>query len=155
MLSSALTELTCVQNLFVLFLVILGCSKLGALKLGHPDDVPDFPTASWFMMVCTRSISSAPSSAACCNHSAQGRPFAAVSVHSYHCAQLQAPTNRLQSNVNLHVPQLHINMHRAAEYQPVDASGHHTIFCRTASVVGLPADVLSRNRNRPLLLWCC
>eukprot|EP00892_Ulva_mutabilis_P009687 jgi/Ulvmu1/7090/UM033_0151.1 len=44
------------QNIFVVFLVALFASKLGALKLGQPDDKPDFPTASWFMMMFSAGI---------------------------------------------------------------------------------------------------
>eukprot|EP00892_Ulva_mutabilis_P009685 jgi/Ulvmu1/7089/UM033_0150.1 len=43
-------------NIFVVFLVILFASKLGALKLGHKDDKPEFPTASWFMMMFSAGI---------------------------------------------------------------------------------------------------
>ena len=45
------TTPTPVQNIFVIFIIALFASKLGGMKLGHDDDVPDFPTASWFMMV--------------------------------------------------------------------------------------------------------
>lgn len=39
------------QQLWVLFLVILFFSKLGSLKLGKEGDDPEYPAASWFMMM--------------------------------------------------------------------------------------------------------
>lgn len=44
-------ECGCVQQGWVVFLTVLYFSRLGDLKLGQPDSEPDFPTASWFMMV--------------------------------------------------------------------------------------------------------
>lgn len=43
----------CVQQGWVVFLLVLYFSRLGSLKLGRPHDQPEFPTASWFMMVRT------------------------------------------------------------------------------------------------------
>lgn len=39
------------QQGWVVFLIVLYFSRLGNLKLGQPNSEPDFPTASWFMMV--------------------------------------------------------------------------------------------------------
>jgi choline-glycine betaine transporter len=39
------------RHFWVIFLVVLYCSKLGKLKMGKPGDKPEYPTASWFMMM--------------------------------------------------------------------------------------------------------
>ena len=44
------------QQIWVIFLIVLYCSHLGGMKLGSPDDVPEFPTASWFMMMFSAGI---------------------------------------------------------------------------------------------------
>ncbi|MBI5518578.1 MAG: BCCT family transporter [Desulfovibrio sp.] len=38
-------------NFFVLFCVIISFSRFGKLKMGHPDEKPEFSTASWFAML--------------------------------------------------------------------------------------------------------
>ena len=44
------------QQVWVIFLVILYCSRLGNMKLGQPDDEPEFSAASWFMMMFSAGI---------------------------------------------------------------------------------------------------
>jgi choline-glycine betaine transporter len=44
------------QQIWVLFLIVLYCSRLGGMKLGHPNDQPEFPAASWFMMMFSAGI---------------------------------------------------------------------------------------------------
>jgi choline-glycine betaine transporter len=44
------------QQVWVVFLVVLYCSRLGGMKLGHPEDEPEFPAASWFMMMFSAGI---------------------------------------------------------------------------------------------------
>lgn len=44
------------QQLWVIFLIVLYCSHLGGMKLGGPDVDPEFPTASWFMMMFSAGI---------------------------------------------------------------------------------------------------
>jgi choline-glycine betaine transporter len=39
------------QQLWVVFLLIVYCSRLGGMKLGKPGDDPEYPAASWFMMM--------------------------------------------------------------------------------------------------------
>eukprot|EP00892_Ulva_mutabilis_P009681 jgi/Ulvmu1/7085/UM033_0146.1 len=44
------------QQAWVVFLILLYFSRLGSLKLGRPHDQPEFPTASWFMMMFSAGI---------------------------------------------------------------------------------------------------
>lgn len=39
------------QQLWVVFLLVLYCSRLGGMKLGKEGDDPEYPAASWFMMM--------------------------------------------------------------------------------------------------------
>jgi choline-glycine betaine transporter len=39
------------RQFWVIFLIVLYVSKLGKLKMGKPGDKPEYPTASWFMMM--------------------------------------------------------------------------------------------------------
>ena len=39
------------QQLWVVFLLVVFCSRLGGMKLGKESDEPEYPAASWFMMM--------------------------------------------------------------------------------------------------------
>ena len=44
------------QQIWVIFLAALYFSRLGGLKMGKPTDEPEYPTASWFMMMFSAGI---------------------------------------------------------------------------------------------------
>jgi choline-glycine betaine transporter len=44
------------QQVWVVFLIALYVSRLGKMKLGRPDDEPEYPAASWFMMMFSAGI---------------------------------------------------------------------------------------------------
>ena len=43
-------------QIWIVFLIAVYVSRLGAIKLGKPTDEPEYPTASWFMMMFSAGI---------------------------------------------------------------------------------------------------
>jgi glycine betaine transporter len=45
-------------QVWIVFLLVVYISPLGKVKLGKPNDVPEYPTSSWFMMLFSAGIGS-------------------------------------------------------------------------------------------------
>lgn len=43
-------------QIWIIFLIAVYVSRLGGIKLGKPTDEPEYPTASWFMMMFSAGI---------------------------------------------------------------------------------------------------